>query len=277
MKELSLGEIKSVELEILIYIDKLCRENNINYSLDGGTLIGAVRHKGFIPWDDDIDIVLMRDDYNRLLNLLRKDDRYTTFIPGETENYFYGFAKVTDKRTIMRGTAFEQKLHFPSMGVFVDIFALDNIEKKDLPENIKQIKGLLNKAIIANRSGDYYFSDSKFKDAIKKVIFIPQHILYSKHSTAFWMAKAIKMAEMHLGENTEYLGDYFGELTVNGRKKHLWPRSIFNGYTEKEFEGHNLMVFSEYDKYLRILFGDYMKLPPKEEQVAPHDYSFFRK
>lgn len=102
MREMTLGEVKECELNILIYIDQLCKKNNINYTLGYGTLLGAVRHKGFIPWDDDIDIILVNDEYKKLLKVLYKDknSQYRVLSPKD-EGYWYSYAKVTDSRTLI--------------------------------------------------------------------------------------------------------------------------------------------------------------------------------
>ena len=97
-------EIHPLLLNMLSYIDKVCRENDIKYSLIGGTLLGAIRHNGFIPWDDDIDIILDYNNYKKLINILKnkKDDKYEVLIPGESHGYPLQFAKLIDKRNILK-------------------------------------------------------------------------------------------------------------------------------------------------------------------------------
>ena len=103
MKQMTLDEVKKVQLDILKYVDMICKKNNIQYSLAYGTLLGAVRHGGFIPWDDDIDIVLMRSEYDKLLQYLyvEQDDTYQV-VSMKDEGYWYTYAKVTDKRTFIK-------------------------------------------------------------------------------------------------------------------------------------------------------------------------------
>ena len=128
---------KKIMLDILIYIDNICRKNNIKYSLIGGSLIGAIRHKGFIPWDDDIDIILDYKNYKRLLNILRKDknELYEIYIPGEKDNYPTHITKLINKKTIIRekGGYLDDILDY---GLFVDIFCYVNIPNNKFLQKI---------------------------------------------------------------------------------------------------------------------------------------------
>nr|MCR5207201.1 LicD family protein [Eubacterium sp.] len=121
MKELSLEEVKKTELEILIRFDEICKNNNIEYSLAYGTMLGAVRHNGFIPWDDDIDVFVKRSDYEKLLGLRYDDGRFEIKSHRYSNNYYYPFAKMIDKNTDLDVSWRLDK----DMGVFIDIFPLD--------------------------------------------------------------------------------------------------------------------------------------------------------
>lgn len=99
-KKLSLDQVKETALQLLIYVDRICEENDLKYSLYYGTLLGAVRHKGFIPWDDDIDIVMLRPDYDKLLSILAKDETYLLLDQSTRPDYRYTFAKLVDSKNI---------------------------------------------------------------------------------------------------------------------------------------------------------------------------------
>ena len=147
-KELSLDEVRSIQLEILEYIDYVCKENKIEYWLDGGTLIGAVRHGGYIPWDDDIDIIIRRKDYDRALQLFDEySNRFKVLSHKKTDGYYYAFGKVIDTNTRLVEKGIKP---INEMGVYVDIFPLDYI-----PSNNEELVKFYD-AVFRYRSILYY-------------------------------------------------------------------------------------------------------------------------
>ena len=123
MKKINIVEQKKIMVEILAYFDKVCRQNNINYSLIGGSLIGAIRHQGIIPWDDDIDVILSRDNYLKIIEILEKDDdaRFKILTKNNTKDYFFSFPKLVDKRTyVVEHQNLEQISEY---GIYIDIFS----------------------------------------------------------------------------------------------------------------------------------------------------------
>ena len=145
MKELTLQEIKSVELEILSMFDEFCKKNSIKYFISNGTLLGAVKYKGFIPWDDDVDLLIPREDYNRLLKLFKDSDRYRIFAIEKDKNYRYPFAKLCDMTTRKDEFGYDNGLE---LGVDIDIFPLDYWDN-DL-ENAKREVRKISKSIGKN-------------------------------------------------------------------------------------------------------------------------------
>jgi len=132
-----LRQLQLVQLEILIEFDRICRKNNINYSLDGGTLLGAVRHKGFIPWDDDIDIIILRKDYDKFYEACKKDLNTDKFFLQEerTDKYYYtGFPRMRRKNSVLVRAGHEHMKY--QRGVFIDIFVLDNVPDGKLKRDI---------------------------------------------------------------------------------------------------------------------------------------------
>ena len=141
MQKLNLEEIQKIELDILIYLDKICKENNIKYYLSSGTLLGAIKYKGFIPWDDDIDVVLFRSDYLKLIDVLGKnDEKYKILSIYNTEDYYYPFAKLVDTRTVL----IENSKKIKDMGVYIDIFPIDGYITENIEKEISQLRILRN-------------------------------------------------------------------------------------------------------------------------------------
>ena len=132
-KEVTLTECKKIEIEILDYVTELCNKNNLTYFLGGGTLLGAVRHKGFIPWDDDVDIMMPREDYDKLAQVISNIDnnRFLYLNYKDNNDYYYPFAKVVDKRTKVKELDCKE---IKDLGVYIDIFPIDNVSD-DMQEN----------------------------------------------------------------------------------------------------------------------------------------------
>lgn len=126
MRQINKNEIRNREIAILKYIKNICEENNLKYYLYAGTLVGALEYQDFLPTDDDIDIVLARPDYEKLLNLLKNNHKYTLFTPYENKEYYYPFAKLSDNETIIKE---KSRLNIEGLGIHVDIFPMDGLPK----------------------------------------------------------------------------------------------------------------------------------------------------
>ena len=137
-KWVSLNEQKSISLTILEYVDEICKRNNIEYFLGYGTLLGAVRHKGFIPWDDDIDIIMFRDNYEKFLSIMKKNGKYGC-LSFEDMTYHSPYTKIVDLSTRM---ICEGKKDIPNLGIGIDIFPFDYFYGKNLKEVMKEKKKL---------------------------------------------------------------------------------------------------------------------------------------
>ena len=271
MKEISLDERKEIELEILLYVTRLCEKNRIEYSLCGGSLIGAIRHGGFIPWDDDIDIFLTRENYKKLIDLLKDDLHYKLYAPETTENYLYGFCKLMDKRTVIY-SEYDEEIGTPELGVFIDIYPVDLI-----PENKKEQRSFLRKldfylhCAYAASNTMYAYGNTKLKHWIKKIVLFTKHLICRRKGTRYWMKKTEKIASEYLGTNAKLRGSVYSRYG----SKEILPRKIYENTIEVSFEGYKIKIIKQYDKFLKRVYGDYMKLPPKEKQVLPHEYDAF--
>ena len=164
-------DVKKIELDILKHIKKICDNNNIKYTLIYGTLLGAVRHKGFIPWDDDVDIALLWPDYIRLMDILAEDKKYKLYYDMTSSNYFYWFAKLVDDSTICYEP---NKPKSSSVGVWVDIFPIipinDSINTTDLIRDISS----LNTKIFSSIGMNYCYDNNRFKSVIKSIVKLPR-------------------------------------------------------------------------------------------------------
>ena len=253
--------IKNAELKIVSEINQICLRNNIKYSMIGGTLIGAVRHHGFIPWDDDIDLMMERNEYDKFLDVAHEELSSEFYIVDYelTPSFGEPFTKIMMKNTIFR-EHFIGSSNVPC-GIFVDIFPIDNAPASKMKKIIhRYLNYSLRKKILIK--SNYEFE----KTGIKKIVY-NAIAKYTSESKSELVKKYRKNQTKYNGCNaTEYVSlcgfyDY---------KKETLPKQWLSEYIFLEFEGLNLMAFKEYDKILKHYFGDYMKLPPENERVNHH-------
>lgn len=240
-------------LEMLIQIDEICRKNNIKYSLSSGTVLGAVRHKGFIPWDDDLDLMFMRDEYEKFLKLPKEEfsSRGLT-LQKEYDNIWpLTFSKVRKDNTtyIERGPDIIEGAH---LGVYIDIFPVDNLSDNALYADMQwHVFQLLAAKCLGKRG---YKTDSKKK---KLALFISRFLP---------VKPMLNFVKNESGTDTKSVHAFLGAAVV--KDKTIYPRHIFEDYTKINFEGRSFSVISGYKEYLEITYGDYMKLPSEEERQA---------
>ncbi len=258
-----LKKLQRLELEILIEVDKFCKKNKIKYYLSEGTLLGAVRHKGFIPWDDDIDIMMPREDYEKFLELsLKKFNKNYKIQFIETEpNYWVIAAKVR----MLKNNDYYQKdvLKITSnAGVYIDVFPLDylpEIYSKNIAINFKIIRllrrmlwlktGFSKKKTLRNRFLKFFanfISVKKYHELIKK-----------------------RMTKYNDGPH-KYIVNYGSYYPLS---KLVMPKNVYGDGKIFEFEGKKFPVPDDYDYVLTNIYGDYMKLPPKNERKRRHTFT----
>lgn len=250
---------QEIILKILIEIKKICVNHNIKYFLAYGTLLGAVRHKGFIPWDDDIDIVMFREDYEKFLSIADKElpEYYKLRKPGDKDYPFY-FAKIDDMRT----TKIEQstiKSKYKS-GCWVDIFPIDGRPKNKCARKIYDLNFILKWFVCCIKTRN--LSDNASSSKIKKYLY--------KHGKTTDIRKLICRFERYCKKHSVNSSNYVSLDEI----RHI--RSIKKKYyeeqTEYEFEGEKFTSVKDYDGYLRFIYNDYMKLPSEEDR-QPHNAS----
>lgn len=283
MKNITIEQIKQIELEILEDVASFCDKYNLRYYLCGGTLIGAIRHKGFIPWDDDIDIIMPRPDYIkfvRLYNSHRKDYKvHSNF----TDKYWYStFAEVEDTRTkkIYKGFNLEG-----DYGITIDIFPIDgspdNRIKRKIFWTINNFLTRIATLSKLNFSISYHFVDqdkrfSTIRTLVRtgiKFLGIP----VARFICKFWDLNRIvtQRAMKYDVDKSEYIG--VSTFPHYGYKECI-RRGPFLKQKLRIFEGKYFSTPDYYDEYLKNLYGDYMKMPPKEKQVPHHNFvAYWRK
>lgn len=259
-----LQKIKNIELSILDYIVDLCDKNNLTYYLAYGTLIGAVRHHGFIPWDDDIDIWMPRRDYEKLCNLWPKDGHYRL---GECErdaDYIYPFAKVWDERTRIKE---RNTLSSYQFGIFIDIFPLD-----DLPDDPQRMRKYLKKNEFLEKCRVRSMFSRKSSGHKNPLITLCRYLfwyLLRMIGTSRLARILNRRAQKHNGKKAVWMGSLVNQDLDN----ECCPASWFGEGAWVTFEGRTYRAPAQYDKVLTNAYGDYMQLPPKEQQVLKHGFA----
>lgn len=260
-----LKELQSIMLNIMVEIDRICKENNIKYWLDSGTLLGCIRHDGFIPWDDDLDISMLREDYNKFIEIAKRELPEKLFLQTfESDNKTQNpWAKVRDRNSILVSNIYE-KGH---TGVFIDIFPMDFYEIGGQKKNYKKF---INNLLISYWLKTAPFTRPFFKNIGKnmyklfcKIIFTI--LFFVKHSTLIKLSSKLEKSINSKSEKKDYI-DYGVEVPFNAKLKY---ENIFP-LKEKNFEGVNLLVPNDYDYYLKELYGNYMELPPEDKRTPSH-------
>lgn len=270
--ELSLEEIQQESFKVLLKIKEIFDENGWEYYLAYGTLIGAVRHKGFIPWDDDIDIWVPRSDYEKFINycIENKESLYPFELHHYKTNkkYIYTIARFSDSRYKIDYTNTKDY----GLGLFVDIYPLDGLNKKD--------KGLIRKIRFLQMliwmcgSKKMIKGNNKIINILKVPIYCIVKILHIDRFINKLLIKDDKLSQKYSFENSEYVDCICWCKDLQGIKKDELQK---NKDMLLEFNGEKFKVPYEYDKVLKKYFGDYMKLPPEEERIAHHFYSAYKK
>lgn len=259
MKEITLEESKRICFEILCYFDDFCRKHDILYSLGEGTLLGAVRHKGFIPWDDDIDLLMERDQLDKFISLYKKGP-YKLLVPGKCRGWWSGVVRLTDTNTTLTFDDPKQKTH----GLWIALTPIDHAPDSDDDLRKLRVNALKKEINCLRRLGKKDYPDD-FRGRIKS-IFRP-FLSYSKPNEQY-----VQTISMYNGIETKRRI----KIRLSGGFL-VFPAEIMSEYTELEFEGRKFMAVSRYDEYLKIMYGDYMTPPPEAERVPKHNFKAYYK
>ena len=257
-----LKKLQSIELEILVEFDKICKKHNLKYVLVGGTLIGAIRHNGFIPWDDDIDVSMLREDYNKFVEIQKKElnhDKYYLQSMETNDKFGLPFAKLRRKNSIYCEST--NPIDKNEQGIWIDIFPIDKVSNNKILAICDFIKVFYYRNIIAFKL-DFKFASKGIKKLILDII---------KFNSKFYnidkvKKKYYKILEKHNRKNSNRVINHGGVYLL----KEITDKKMFTDTIRHEFEKHKFTIPKDYDEYLTQIYGDYMQLPPKEKRVSHH-------
>lgn len=253
-----LEELQQTQLEILLHVKEICEKHNLTYFLIGGTLLGAIRHKGFIPWDDDLDIAMPRRDYEHFLALCKDDlaSDYYLHCNKTDPDYWLPFTKIRKN-----GTVFEEnsiKTIHTHKGIFIDVFPLDNANAKF--SLIQSVQARLAKGIssvVIHKRGLN----------VTKVGGLKRILLTLLRPTRIDFLTRLQTKVMIYNRNNE--APYFVNLGSNyNYKKQTINKDKYYPPVKVQFEGHFFDAPSDWDYILKRIYGDYMQLPPPEKRIT---------
>lgn len=265
MKQMTADEVKKVQLEILSYVARFCEENGIRYWIDSGTLLGAIRHKGYIPWDDDIDVGMLREDYDRFSEIFNKSDSVYRFMCVEnTPDFYLPHGKVCDNNTVL----YEPDENGYKSAVNIDIFVYDNAPddsgelKKmyDRRDQLRQIHAVLMTTVVMHGNPVKYVAKLIRKGLYK--------VMYGKANP---IPDMVANSKKYAASSTSCVGNFTSYTRMSCDKR------VFSDFVNVEFEGMQFKAPIGYDEWLRSFYGDYMQLPPVEKRVSHHSYKAYFK
>ena len=264
MKEISLEELKDIQARMTKQVHDFCEENGLRYYVFYGTLIGAIRHKGYIPWDDDIDLAMPRPDYDRFLKTFNGAYPDLEVLAPELDPGFYApYANVCLKGT--RLVEQNRRHHGREMGVKIDIFPIDGAPEDDaeyanLRKRLLRLKFLLfYKNVALSR-----YKDDKvlwIKTLAWKIMLLPLSVRAIQHHIH-------RLAVANDFETSKYSDEL---VFISIYSKRL-PKRVYANCIDVDFEGYRLKAPRDYDEFLRSIYGDYMQLPPEAERNPYHGF-----
>lgn len=254
-----INDLRPIELEVLSQFDSFCRKHNLNYYLAYGSLLGAIRHGGIIPWDDDIDVAMPRNDFEFFIKTY-KSSRYFVATYANTENYFYPFAKMFDKQTYLD----EQMLVPCNLGVGIDVFPIDGVSpnkhvRKSRARKIKFYRRIIGAKLFWNNDMNRY------KKALVR--------LFASMFSGQFVAKRINdIAQRTALSEAEYWGNL---VWGYGLKRDVNRKESYINLINHSFEDGKFFVPRDYDSILTRTYGDYMKPPSDSQKKSKHHFKAY--
>jgi len=244
-----------VSLDLLLEFDRICSKYDLKYWLGYGTLLGAIRHDGFIPWDDDVDVCMPRADYEKI-QLLKEEFRHPYFLqtPYTDAHYYYSYIKLRNSNTTSLSKNYNEN---NNNGISLDIFCVDEWDKSEegkiLYDEISSL--IINNSTYMKIGHPNFIDDERVRN-------------YNGDDPLETYDKIQKLCKTYQGQNKEYISTPV--ITVYGYHRDIFPKKVIEKTIYHKFEGINFPIPSGYDNILRIVYGDYMVYPPVEKRGKWH-------
>lgn len=270
MKKLTIEEIKTCSFQVLQAVRDVCEANGLSYSLTGGTLIGAVRHQGFIPWDDDIDVMMSRPDYDRFIEIVRAGDfgfdLHCAEIDGD--NYWYPFAKACHRKTRM--VEKDTQHSGAELGVFVDIFPVDGAGSHYWTAKLRAMVFVFFHGLKVTSNWTSFH-----RSKLRKWYYEPARYVCYLLSKVLGRKNIDRILSAFLRSRRYEDCRYAGRLVGDYGSKEIMSKVLFEEKIRVTFEGEQFDAVADYDTFLGSLYGNYMQLPPKEKRVTHHTFEAY--
>lgn len=255
-------------LEILTEFDKVCKKYGLRYSLAAGTLLGAVRHKGFIPWDDDTDVYMPRPDYEKFIEIIQNEDalpEYLTYSKDRGKGTYYSFVKLLDTRYKIRTPN-----HIEVKYLYLDVFPVDGAADTR-EERIAQFKK--ERSWVVRAGICQWYTMDRWWGFIAYIIGFWFYI-----GANIFTPRSLCVKKMNaLARKYEYGTTKWATCHNFGYPDEAVPTEVYENYSEIEFEGRKFMAVADYDTLLKAMFGDYMQLPPEKKRRSRHYIKAYRR
>lgn len=272
MKEISIEELKDMQIDMLEKIHMFCIKNGIHYFISYGSLIGAIRHKGYIPWDDDIDISMPRPDFEKFVHTFNGEyPELEVLAPEINWNFFEPYANVYDKRTILLED--NNPHNGVDIGVKIDIFPIDGVPS-NISDYYKHRKKIRKLNLLRGYKKETIWK--QLYTLIKKRRGFRSFLRRIQHPFISYVKIQKKMHKLAL--KYDYSTSTYVESIVFQPKFYTQKeRQFYEDYIDVQFERLTLKAPKNYDAYLKTIYGDYMQLPPIEERVYHHGFKAYWK
>lgn len=268
MNLLSLKEMQEINLEMLKEFDEICKQNNLSYTLGGGTQLGAVRHKGFIPWDDDIDLNMARPDYEKLMKLYSENKikfpKNRELISNRNDTFARHYARYI-RYDVKRVSEYSDDDDCPYIGI--EIFVEDGVYTSKCLFNIqvwriKFVRRLLLLSLSKPNESSKGKVIAKIKNMVRPILQKIGSMKIARH-----LENICKEVDFDKAKYVAGLNGMYG-------KKEIWLKEEMLPTVDLQFEDGKFPCYKNYDKYLSNLYGDYMKLPPEEKRIPHNDKGY---